>query len=96
MADYFENSKFLDDLSAHSPQTKLQLKLLQELTQLAKDITIEATSLQTTAQELATVRSLLARVGELLTLEDCPITSYEFRQSNLLWALQLLLTKSPS
>jgi len=46
--------------------------------------------------ELAGVRGLLARVGELLTLEGCAITSHEFKQSHLLWALELLLTKSPS
>lgn len=42
------------------------------------------------------MRRILARVGELLTLEDCAITCYEFKQSHLLWALELLLTKSPS
>ena len=38
----------------------------------------------------------MTRVTELLTLEHCAITSYEFKQSNLLLALELLLTKSPS
>jgi hypothetical protein len=35
-------------------------------------------------------------VAGLLTLDGCTITSHEFKQSNLLLALTLLLTKSPS
>jgi len=96
LADYFENPGFLEKLSSHSPQTKLQLGLLSELTELARDLSHEATQLQLSATDLAGVRGLLGRVGELLTLEECAITSYEFKQSHLLWALELLLTKSPS
>ena len=52
--------------------------------------------MQQTPAELALVRGVLGRICELLTLEDCAITCFEFKQSNLLWALELLLTKSPS
>lgn len=36
------------------------------------------------------------RVTELLTLEDCAVTSYEFKSSNLLFALETLLTITPN
>lgn len=52
--------------------------------------------MQVSAQDLAGLHALLGRVANLLTLDGCAITSHEFKQSNLLWALTLLLTKSPS
>jgi hypothetical protein len=45
---------------------------------------------------MPTIRRLLTRISELLTLEDYAITSYEFRHSKLLFALELFLTKSPN
>jgi hypothetical protein len=45
---------------------------------------------------MPTIRRLFTRISELLTLEDYAITSYEFRHSKLLFALELLLTKSPN
>ena len=41
--DYFENTEFIEKLKSHSSQTKVQLGLLDELTQLATDLSIEAT-----------------------------------------------------
>ena len=49
-----------------------------------------------TSSSLEKTRALLSKIGELLTLQGCAITSYEFKQSNLLFTLELLLTKSPS
>lgn len=31
-----------------------------------------------------------------MTLQDCAITSHEFKKSKLLWALNLFLSKTPS
>ena len=31
-----------------------------------------------------------------MTINNCTITSHEFKQSQLLWALNLFLTKTPS
>jgi len=46
--------------------------------------------------EMSNIRKLLTRVCDLITLEEHAITSYEFKHSNLLQALELLLTKTPS
>jgi hypothetical protein len=70
--------------------------MLAELTQLSRDLCQEATQTQDSADSMANIRRLLTRVADLLTLEHCAVTSYEFKQSNLLLALELLLTKSPS
>ena len=45
---------------------------------------------------MANIRKLLMRVTELLTLEDCAVTSYEFKSSGLLFALETLLAITPS
>lgn len=70
--------------------------MLGELTQLSRDLCQEATQIQDSADSMANIRRLLTRIADLLTLEHCAITSYEFKQSKLLLALELLLTKSPS
>jgi hypothetical protein len=46
--------------------------------------------------DMSNIRKLLTRVCDLITLEEHAITSYEFKHSNLLQALELLLTKTPS
>lgn len=94
--DYFENPKFIEGLKAHSSENKIQLNLLNELGELCLQLQQEAVLTQVTSSSLTKIRALLSRIGELLTLKGCAITSYEFKQSNLLWALELLLTKSPS
>jgi len=40
--------------------------------------------------------NLLKKIAELLTEVDFSLTSYEFKGSNILYALELLLTKTPS
>jgi len=40
--------------------------------------------------------NLLYKIAELLTEVDFSITSYEFKGSNILYALELILTKTPS
>jgi hypothetical protein len=83
-------------LEQSSPLTKQQLSIQSELTQISTELCTEATQIQNSIEEMPTIRRLLTRISELLTLEDYAITSYEFRQSKLLFALELLLTKSPS
>ena len=53
--------------------------MLGELTQLSQELCVEATQVQDSADALANIRRLLTRVAELLTLENCQITSYEFK-----------------
>ena len=53
--------------------------MLGELTQLSQDLCVEATQTQDSTDALANIRRLLTRVAELLTLEQCRITSYEFK-----------------
>ena len=96
LTDYFENQEFIANLEKFSPATKQQLNMLGELTQLSQELCAEATQTQDSSDALANIRRLLTRVAELLTLDECRITSYEFKQSNLLLAFELLLTKSPS
>jgi hypothetical protein len=79
-----------------SPLTKLQLSIKSELCQISQELCQEATNIQHTMEEMHLVRKLLTRIAELLTMEDYAITSYEFRNSRLLFALELLLTKSPT
>jgi len=43
LKDFFSNPTFLEQLASNSPQTKLQLGLLGELAQLARDLCQEAT-----------------------------------------------------
>ena len=52
--------------------------------------------MQASMDEMANIRRLLTRVCDLLTLDEHAITSYEFKHSKLLQALELLLTKTPS
>jgi hypothetical protein len=66
-------------LEKFSPATKQQLNMLGELTQLSQDLCVEATQTQDSSDALANIRRLLTRVAELLTLEQCRITSYEFK-----------------
>jgi hypothetical protein len=51
---------------------------------------------QGSIEEMINIRRLLTRIAELLTLEDYAITSYEFKNSKLLLALEILLTKTPN
>lgn len=96
MKEYFDNSAFIDQLRQHSEQTKLQLGLMEELTQLAQKLSEEACVLHLTTSSLAQAREVLAQIGNLMTLNDCAITSHEFKKSKLLWALNLFLSKTPS
>ena len=96
LGDYFDNQQFLEQLGSHSAATKQQLTLLSELTQLSQELCHEATQLHIKESELENLHRIMERICELLTLRDIAITCYEFRQSHLLFALEILLTKPPS
>lgn len=70
--------------------------MLAELTQIAADLCDEAVKTHGSVEEMANIRKYSTRIAELLTLDECGITSHEYKQSNLLFALEMLLTKTPS
>ena len=70
--------------------------MLGELKLLSDELCHEATQTQQSVDGMTSIRRLLTRMSELLTLDTCAITSYEFKRSELPYALELLLTKSPS
>lgn len=53
--------------------------MLNELTSIAQDLCLEAMELQQSAADLKNIRNLMGRVAELLTINDCQITGYEFK-----------------
>ena len=96
MSSYFDNKEFIEKLCASSPHIKKELSILEELTNISKDLFEQACESQNSLKEMATIRQLLERVSEMLRGDNIQITTYEFRNSNLLQSLEFLLTKTPS
>jgi hypothetical protein len=96
LSRYFESAAFISELEKSSNETKIQLNLKSELDKISEEIINEAVKVQESMDEMATIRKLLTRVCDLITLEEHAITSYEFKHSKLLQALELLVTKTPS
>jgi hypothetical protein len=57
---------------------------------------LEATHVQSSVEEMDTIKKIMKKVADLLTLEAYEITSYELRNSDLLFALEVMLTMTPS
>lgn len=88
LKDFFDNQSFLDGIYAKAGN---ELKILQDLKQLAEELIVEAKSRQF---EFDRNSQLIQQVGDILTREK-PLLSYEIKESGILDALTAYLTMTP-
>lgn len=68
----------------------------EELFNVSEKLCSEACCTQMSMNKMDTLKALLNKVADLMTDKEFSITSYEFANSKLLFAFELLFTKSPS
>jgi len=70
MSSYFDNKEFIEKLCASSKHIKKELSILEELTNISKDLFDQACECQNSLKEMAGIRKLLERVSEMLRGDD--------------------------
>lgn len=95
--DYFQNKEFLLRLEQHSPANKEQLSIFGKLSEISGKLQTEATKLHLTMEDASQIKELITSMCQLLTQQGpALVTSHEFKDSGLLFSLELLLTSTPS